>query len=62
MSDGCRISEPRFVESTERGWRQRLRLKGQARNVEVLSQDPSDTAKSQSGENTDDPVNHRAVR
>lgn len=62
MPDGRRISEPRSVELAGRGWCQRLRLKGQARNVEVLSHKPSDTAKSQSRENTDDPANHGAVR
>ena len=61
MPDGRRISEPHSVELAERGWFQRLRLKGQARNVKVLSQEPSDTTEVQSGENYNDPANHRSV-
>lgn len=62
MPDGRRSSEPRAVESTERGRFQQLRLEVQARNVHGLSHDFNDTTEAQNGEKPDDPANYRAIR
>ena len=41
MPDGNRISEPRFVESTERGWCQRLRLKVRLGMLKFWARNPA---------------------